>query len=342
MVLKKYVPYATLYELTLKCNMRCLHCGSSAGLERKKELTTQEWKKVTKELSELGGKYVTLLGGEPFLRKDWFEISKDIIDNSMEVTIISNGMLINERIIEKLRKIDPYAIAISLDGARPETHDQIRQVKGSFKKCLESLSMLRKAEINTSIVTTLNKINFKDLPRISDIILNKGIAWQIQIAVPMGRFSQNLMISKEEFYSAGIFIASCRQKYSIEQLPVMGAHCFGYKSKKLPNVNLVPVWQGCQAGVTLLAVQSNGNVKGCLSLSDDFIEGNILNTSLKKIWDSSDFCKYNRNFAKSQLNGECKDCKYGKKCKGGCMSISTALTGERNADPYCFKLIEEN
>ena len=202
--------------------------------------------------------------------------------------------------------------------------------------------MLRDAEINTSIVTTLNKINFNDLPEIRDIILNKGIAWQIQIAAPMGRFSKEFMISKEEFYSAGILIASCRQKYGIEELPIMGAHCFGYNSKKLPNVNLVPVWNGCQSGVTLLAVQSNGDVKGCLSLSDDFIEGNILNKSLKEIWNNSDFCKYNRNFSKDQLNGECKDCKYGKKCKGGCMSISTALTGERNADPYRFKLIEDN
>lgn len=333
MLSNKYVPYASLYELTLKCNMNCMHCGSSAGIKRKKELTTDQWKSVTRELSELGGKFVTILGGEPFLRKDWYEISKDVVDNGMQLTIISNGILINEENIKKISKLNPYAIAISLDGGTPETHDTIRRVKGSFNKCLESIDLLKGAGINTSIITTLSKTNIKDLPKIKNLILNKGIAWQVQIAVPMGRFSKDLMLSKEEFYSAAVFIASCRQKYEIEQLPIMGAHCFGFFSKKLPNINIIPVWRGCQAGITLLAIQSNGDVKGCLSLPDEFKEGNVLEKSLKDIWNERTFSEYNRRFKKSQLNGDCKGCKYGKKCKGGCMSVSTAITGKRNADP---------
>lgn len=342
MLSKKYVPYGSLYELTLKCNMRCIHCGSSAGLSRKKELTTEQWKNVTRELSEMGGKFVTLLGGEPFLRKDWYEISKDIEENGMKITIISNGMLINEKNMKKINKLNPYAIAISLDGASPKTHDTIRQFKGSFDKCIRAIKLLKDAGINTSIVTTLSKTNLKDLPKIRDMILNKEVAWQIQIAVPIGRFPKELMLSKEEFYSAAMFISACRQKYDIKQLPVMGAHCFGYFSKKLPNVNIIPLWKGCQAGMTMLAVQSNGDVKGCLSLPDDFKDGNVLKKSLKEIWNERDFSAYNRKFKNSQLNGECKECKYGKKCRGGCMSVSTAVTGKRNSDPYCFNLIEKD
>ena len=175
-----------------------------------------------------------------------------------------------------------------------------------------------------------------------DFLLNKGIAWQIQIAVPIGRFTKDLMISEEEFYSAAIFISSCRKKYSIDELPVMGAHCFGYNSSILQNVNIIPLWRGCQAGMTLLAIQSNGGVKGCLSLPDDFTEGNIREKNLGEIWNNPSFCKYNRRFKKEQLNGKCTGCKYGKTCKGGCMSVSTSVTGQRNADPYCFKLIEES
>ena len=70
---KKYAPYAGLYELTLRCDMQCIHCGSSAGIKREKELSTEEWNSVTKQISDLECKTITLLGGEPFLRKDWQE-----------------------------------------------------------------------------------------------------------------------------------------------------------------------------------------------------------------------------------------------------------------------------
>ena len=67
---KKYFPYAALFELTLKCNMRCIHCGSEAGTQRIEELSTNEWKTVIEYLSKMGCKSITLLGGEPFIRRD--------------------------------------------------------------------------------------------------------------------------------------------------------------------------------------------------------------------------------------------------------------------------------
>lgn len=339
---KKYLPYAALFEITLKCNMRCIHCGSSAGTQRLKELPTNEWARVIKEFSELGCESITLLGGEPFIRQDWFEISKTVRDYNIDLTIISNGLLIDEKTISHLRKLDPYAIAISLDGGSPETHDEIRQVRGSFEKATKVISMLKDANINTSAITTLSKTNFKDLPKIRSLLLNKNVAWQIQIACPVGRFPKELMLSKEEFYSASLFIANSMEKYSIEELPIAGAHSFGYYSSVLPNINITPVWRGCPAGMYLVGIQSNGGVKGCLSLSDEFVEGNVMNKSLSEIWESDSFASYNRKFKKDDLNGECIGCKYGKKCKGGCMSVSTSVTGKKHSDPFCLRLIEKS
>ena len=339
---KKYIPYSALYELTLKCNMRCIHCGSSAGDQRLKELKTDEWLKLSKDLADMGCKYITLLGGEPFLRKDWYEIAKGIRDYGLKLTIISNGMLIDEKMISKFRDLDLYTIAISLDGGKAESHDKIRQIKGSFKKCEEILTMLKDAGINTSVITTLNKINFEELPIMRDFLLGRGIAWQLQIANPIGRFPRDLMLTKEEFYSAALFIQTSRKKYDIKELPVTGAHCFGYHSKYLRNVNIVPIWKGCQAGISLLGIQSNGGVKGCLSLDDNYTEGNILEKSIKEIWNDSKFSEYNRDFKKDQLGEYCRDCKYSKSCKGGCMSVSTSITGVAHNDEYCFKLIEDS
>ena len=88
---KKFVPNYIALELTLKCNMRCIHCGSAAGSIRKDEMSKDEWIQVCRDASDIGCKLVTFLGGEPFLRKDWFEIAQNIKDLGMNVSIITNG-----------------------------------------------------------------------------------------------------------------------------------------------------------------------------------------------------------------------------------------------------------
>ena len=337
----KFVPRFALYELTLRCNMSCIHCGSSAGDSRKKELTTEEWNNVTRQLADLNCKEINILGGEPFLRKDWYELSKEVKDCGINISYISNGFLINDKIIEELRKIEPKVVSVSIDGANRDTHDKIRQLKGSFDRCIEAISDLKKAGLNTTVITSINKLNFQELPEIRSMLLNKGIVWQLQIAIPLGRFQKDLLLSKEEFYAAAIFIASTRSKYSQKELPIIGTHCFGYYSKLLRNPMVFP-WNGCQAGISAIGIQSNGDIKGCLSLPPDFIEGNIRENTISEIWQKPGFCAYNRGFKTSDLNNECVSCKYGKKCRGGCIGVSVGITGKPNGDTYCFKLIEEN
>ena len=101
-------------------------------------------------------------------------------------------------------------------------------------------------------------------------------------------------------------------------------------------------WNGCQAGVSTIGIQSNGDVKGCLSLPPEFIEGNIRENTIEEIWQKPGFCSYNRDFQTSDLNNTCIDWKYGKKCRGGCLGVSIGITGKPNGDTYCLKAIEEN
>jgi radical SAM protein with 4Fe4S-binding SPASM domain len=284
---------------------------------------------------------ITILGGEPFIRDDWDIISRYIRDYGIGIRFMSNGFLINEKVIKKLRKIEPRVVSVSIDGACPETHDNIRQLNGSYERCINAITNLKKAGLETSVVTSINKLNFKELPDIRKKLLNKGILWQLQIAIPLGRFQKNLLLTKEEYYAAAIFIAASRSKYSIKELPILGTHCFGYYSKKLRNPMVFP-WNGCQAGISTIGIQSNGAVKGCLSLPPEYIEGNIREKKISDIWEKPSFCSYNRDFKTSDLNNNCVNCKYGKNCRGGCIGVSVGITGKPNGDTYCFKLIEEN
>ena len=339
---KKYVPYQVVWETTLRCNLKCIHCGSSAGKKRLNELTTTEGIKLIRDLYELDAQEICFMGGEPFLRKDWYDLGKEVRDLGMKFMVISNGFIVNENIISKLAKLEPYAVSTSLDGGTAETHDHIRGVKGSFKKVMNYISLSKMADLPTTVITTVSKINYKELPIIRDFLLNKSIAWQIQVCAPEGRFAKKLTLSKEEYYIISAFIASMQKIYSKKELPVIGAHCFGYRSHFVPCLGLYPEFNGCQAGITILSIKSNGDVIGCLSTPKEYIEGNIREKSIVDIWNDPNAFAYNRKFKKEDLGENCRDCKYGGSCKGGCMGMSTSWTGKPHNDPYCYYAIENN
>jgi len=337
---QKYKLGQVVWETTLRCNLKCLHCGSSAGKARSNELSTDEAIQLCKDLSKLNAQEICLMGGEPFLRKDWYIIGKQIRDLDMKLLIISNGYNINKDIISKLVTLDPHSVSTSLDGSTAKTHDYIRGVKGSFDKVMEYISLSKQADLPTTVITTVSKLNFKELPEIRDFLLNKKIAWQIQVATPEGRFTNKYALSKEEYYSVALFIASMKKKYSSKEMPVVGAHCFGYYSKFLPWLGLYQGWNGCQAGISLLSIKSNGDVIGCLSIPESKIEGNIRKKSIIDIWNDPNAFSYNRKFKVEDLGENCKGCKYGETCKGGCTGLSVGFTDKLHNHPYCFYKIE--
>ncbi|MFX1451243.1 MAG: radical SAM protein [Promethearchaeota archaeon] len=324
-----------IWEFTLKCNLNCSHCGSSAGKARPNELTTKECFKLCEELAELGCNEVALMGGEPFLRKDWLSVAQCIKDLGMNLNFVSNGIIIDQY-IDKISRIEPQVIGISIDGMQ-KNHDIIRG-EGTWNKSIKAIELLKEKGIQTTIITTISKINFGDLPLIKDFIYKKGINWQIQTAMPFGNFKKEQMITKEQFYEAAKFIANIRKKNAFDDLPVIGAHCFGYFSEIYP----VSEWDGCWAGISSIGITSDGGIVGCLSMGNDrFIEGNVRKKSLIDIWENPDNFAYNRKFDESKLGSNCKDCEFGVKCKGGCNSVSYTLTKKFHNNPYCFRSIEK-
>ena len=337
----EYIPWQVVWETTLRCNLNCLHCGSAAGKARPNELTTEEGVKLIRDLSEIDAREVCFMGGEPFLREDWYELGKEVKEKGMEFIVISNGFKINKDIISKLVKLEPYAVSTSLDGGTAKTHDYIRGRKGSFDKVMEYISLSRDADMPTTIITTVSKLNIKELPLIKDIILGRSIAWQIQVATPHGRFPMKYALSKEEYYELGKTIAGFQKEYSRKELPVIGAHGIGYHSKYIPCLGLYPEFRGCQAGVTILSIRSDGAVTGCLATQDEYIEGNIRERSIIDIWNDPNAFSYNRKWRKEYLGENCRDCKHGEVCRGGCLGMSLSLTGKPFNNSYCFYKIEE-
>ena len=151
-----------VWEITLKCNSLCIHCGSRAGSARSDELNTEEALELVKDLHSCGYKGVALMGGEPLIREDWFEIAKEVKKYKMDLSIVTNGLNLVKH-IQKLKKLDVDCVSLSLDGGIPETHDYLRGIKGAYDKTINAMKILKKEKLPVSIITAINKKNLKEV-----------------------------------------------------------------------------------------------------------------------------------------------------------------------------------
>ena len=314
-----------VWELTLRCNAKCLHCGSSAGVDRKNNLTYEEALQVVHQLAELKCQFLTLIGGEYFLYPKWKELLAEFQKTSIWISIVTNGLLLTKKNLDFLIASDVKGVGISLDGSNPKTHDYIRQVPGCFRQAVNALQLSRQARMPTTAITTINRLNIAELKEIRSLLLQNGIrSWQLQHTNLLGRMQKKFCIDDFGYYVIGLFCAQNKRLFSPDQLTIHAMHCMGYYSKTIPDHSIAPVWTGCMAGHRVLGIRSNGDVLGCLSLYDDkFIEGNIREKPLPELWKDKCFCRWNKRFEKfKNLDGFCKGYPYSLICLGGCSSFA--------------------
>ena len=334
-----FQPSAAVWEITMGCNMRCKHCGSSCKSSLPDELTTDEALDLCNQLASLGIKAVTLSGGEPLLRNDWEQIATRLSELDIQPLIISNGWLVDEVVVKKICKSGIASFGISLDGLR-DTHDFMR-CEGSFDGIMKALQMLADNSIHTSVVTTINKRNLSELHEIKNILIQHDVkSWQLQFATPMGSFhahKDELMIESHQVSDIINFAHEVK-----DEINVYLGDCIGYYSnvehevRKKNSSDEGAVWRGCPAGKHSLGILHNGDIVGCNSIrSQEFIEGNIREKRLQDIWESG--FTWNRQFSRSKLTGFCLDCQYATYCLGGCPNVRLCLNGSIESDnSYCL------
>ncbi|MEW5951923.1 MAG: radical SAM protein [Elusimicrobiota bacterium] len=340
----KYRLECAVWEITLKCNLNCIHCGSCAGEKREKELSREEALKLCEDLKEAGCLSVALMGGEPLLRPDFWDIAEKVRALGMDLSVITNGTIYKEEYFKKLAELKPRAVAVSIDGAKKETHEKIRGSIGCWEKSWKFINRAIEEKLPVSLITTVSKINISQLKDLSDMIKGKNIAWQIQTAGSEGeRFPKEYLLSREEFYAVGVFIDWLRKNYTPDIMPVIGAHDLGYYSAFLGDLSVYGQWPGCQAGKTVIGIRSSGDVLPCLSLNDsNFIVANALDRRIKDIWNDDKIFAPFRNFKKEDAGENCRSCDKLEECMGGCCEMSLMKTGKTRNDFYCFRKIEKD
>lgn len=337
-----YQLQSCVWEITLACCFSCKYCGSKAGIARENELSTEECLDIAKQLANMGCRRVSMIGGEVFMRSDWYEIVKALTDRGVRVSIITNGHFVSDRLISALKKAQIESVAVSIDG--PERiHDSFRQ-NGSFKKAMQTVDVLTQNGIPVSVISTLHSKNVLYLEEMYDVLKDKNIfAWQLQACSPMGNAVQGEFSTMISF---GDVIQFVEEHLAYSKFSIGVADNIGYYTKAegylRGNVSGRAVFLGCRAGLSSIGIDSIGNVRGCESMYDEFfIEGNLREKSLYEIWNDPDAFSYNRNFHISQLSGSCRECKHNMKCAGGCRSYNYFSHGKMYESPNCAKLNEK-
>lgn len=335
-----------VWELTMKCNMRCQHCGSSCEDAMPDELTTEEALDLCDDLKELGLTYITLSGGELTTRADWDIIASKLVENEIVTSFITNGWLLNDEIIDKAKKSGINTIAISIDGLK-DTHDKIR-MPGSFERNIKNLKKIKEQKMIPAVITTVQKQNIEELEELYQCLKSLGVmTWQVQIALPMGNFKER----KSEYLQPEEINKIINFAYSKidEDMMIDLADCIGYYSKKdialkRKRFGENSFWQGCNAGKHSIGILCNGDIVGCTSIrGKEFIEGNIREKKLKDIWNDEKSFLWNRSLTKESLEGNCRVCQYGDYCLGGCANVRYCMNGDVYSENiYCAYSLEIN
>lgn len=335
-------PRYVVWELTLKCDLACRHCGSRAGRPRSAELGVDEALDIVAQLAEAGAAEVTFIGGEAYLWPDWLQVVRATVDAGMVATMTTGARAITADLALTAADAGISAMSVSIDGLE-QTHDRLRAVPGSFRQAVRALGHIRDAGMRPHANTQWNRLNLPEVESLGDVLLLAGVrAWQVQLTGPMGRASDQAdwLLQPYELLDLVPRLAAIAQRARPQGMRIEAANNLGYFGPFEADIRRSP-WPGCQAGRYVLGIESNGDVKGCPSLpSTPYVGGNLREHSLAHIWQNSPAVRFSRDRELDELWGFCKTCYYAESCRGGCSWTAHTLLGRRGNMPYCYHRAE--
>ena len=334
----KVFPDSADVSITGKCNLKCRYCFYSDEMVALNDLTTEQWKQSIKKLGDAKLMRVTLTGGEPFARPDFFELVDSVIANKMRYSILTNGTLITEETINEFskgkRRLRLDSIQISIDGSCAEVHNRNRP--DSFDRAVKGLRLLIKNGFPVTVRATISRHNMDDLEDMAAFLLEDiGLpSMTNNEASPIGsgcRYSDEVALDQKEILAVGKRLEKLQEKYpgriSAQAGPLAKLRMYremedAKKTGKLTNRWKMGYLSSCGGAFSKLAVLHDGSVVPC-SMLHALKMGSILTDNLLELWNDSRVIQEVRNrycIPMSDIE-KCKNCAWVNYCNGGCPGI---------------------
>jgi len=326
----EHTPSLISWNLTRMCNLRCPHCYMEGGRKAENELATQECLDLIDEMKALGTEMLILTGGEPLLRKDIYEIARYASDRGIWVVMGTNGVLITDRVVEKMIECGVQGVAISIDSLEAAKHDHFRGGPDAWEYSVRALEICRANGLQVLVQTTVMDMNYAEIPQMLEFARDKG-AWSFNLyfLVRTGRGQQMAELSPERTEAMLSNLVDWQDQYR----PML------VRSKCAPQFKQIAYDKGvgglesggCMAGTQYCRITPQGDVTPCPYM--DVVAGNIRDQSFGEIWRTSGVLHELRDL--KQLKGRCGRCEFNELC-GGCRCRAYAVHGDYlQEDPAC-------
>ncbi len=338
-MIRRPVPRVAVLELTLRCPYRCETCGSEAGQARSNELDVEEWNRVLRELAELGCERVTLMGGEPLAHPNYYDIARTAAGLGLQVEMVTSGALVTDEVAARLAMVPLDSVTVSVDGTEP-VHDAQRRAPGAFRRALDAIETFTRHGLAVGVGSQLNTLTLPTLAELAPQLEAAGaLAWQVQHTMPSGRARRtDLTLPASETNHLHQVLSDLAQGPGLRPFLTDNVGYLTQDDVRLRTPPGMPrrAWAGCWAGLFAVGITSDGHVKGCLSIPDPYVEGNVRSEPFATIWNDPHRFSYTRGFRPESLHGSCAHCAYGRLCRAGCTAMQLTVHGRLGTSTHCF------
>lgn len=303
---RQNIPIEAHLDLTFRCNFICEHCilPTQFGAE---ELSTDEVRRLLRELAAEGTLFLTLSGGEVFLRKDLDEILVAADELHFRVKLYTHGNFIDDARVAMLLRRRVAEVHISFYSMDPCVHEQVTRVPGSHAKSLKAINLLLDAGIIVVLKCPLMRFNFEGRDELKAFAESRGIKI---VFTPLIQPTYT-----GEFHTLSTAVPSCElpnifldtmEKSELLAFAASKEHQFDDRAL-------------CGAARSIVSINPVGNIQAC-SLMGGMSAGNIRNQPFGEIWRTSALLDEIRGYHQEDRH-DCKRCGNARYC-GFCMANS--------------------
>ncbi|MEX0761593.1 MAG: TIGR04053 family radical SAM/SPASM domain-containing protein [Dehalococcoidia bacterium] len=221
-------PIIIFWELTLSCALACSHCRAEAQPQRHPlEMDTQSCFRLLEQLTGFDQPPIVVLsGGDPFMRRDLFNIVDHAVGLGLTVSVSPSATaLVTRDRLRRLADAGVSRVSFSLDGATQETHDSFRGFPGTFRRTMDMFQTARDVGLEFQINTTVTRSTVAELPALAQLVSHTGaVLWDLFFLVPVGRGNADDLMSGDQHEAVFNWIVDHRRTWPFQVKTTLGQH----------------------------------------------------------------------------------------------------------------------
>lgn len=330
------IPVGGTFELTPRCNFNCkmcyVHLTQEEQQKRGRELTTEEWLRIGKEARDAGTVFLLLTGGEPTLRPDFPELCHKLKEMGLYITVNSNGMLLEGKLLEFLQSDPPSRINISLYGTSNETYEELCGVP-AYDRVLRNIQALRAAGIDVKVNMSVTPANDQEVLAVYETAKRMNVHTQAAsymfppVRLHPGLCGQNFRMEAEEAgrLQARYEFGKCTKEQFLRRVRALRDNILPEEDSEEDCDEVVGDTIHCRAGKSSFWIDWDGSMLPCGQMAEPAV--NVLETGFTEAWKRT-----RANAAAIRLPPECSVCEIRNICRA-CAAMCYCETGSFSAKP---------